>query len=92
MSVNRLIACRPKYDDLLSDPTTEAQTHGHTRVSAVYKAKVVNSLNVEHLVTLVSAASYTGCNDDTCRATDSTWQHRPLTVNMLTSTSSALCS
>lgn len=33
-------ASRPKYDDLLSNPTTEAQTVGHTRVAAVYKAKV----------------------------------------------------
>lgn len=33
-------ALRPKYDDLLSDPTTEAQTVGHTRVAAAYKAKV----------------------------------------------------
>ncbi|KAL3142785.1 hypothetical protein ABBQ38_003084 [Trebouxia sp. C0009 RCD-2024] len=30
---------RPKYDDLLSNPTTEAQTPGHTRVTAAYEAK-----------------------------------------------------
>lgn len=30
---------RPKYDDLLSNPTTEAQIPGHTRITAAYKAK-----------------------------------------------------
>ncbi len=32
--------CRPKYDDLLSNPTSDAQAAGHTRSSAAYKAKV----------------------------------------------------
>ena len=39
-TVLRCITFRHKYDDLLSNPTTEAQTPGHTRVTAAYKAKV----------------------------------------------------
>lgn len=31
---------RPKYDDLLSNPTSDAQATGHTRAGAAYKAKV----------------------------------------------------
>ncbi len=30
---------RPKYDDLLSNPTSDAQAAGHTRASAAYKQK-----------------------------------------------------
>lgn len=30
---------RPKYDDLLSNPTSDAQATGHTRAGAAYKAK-----------------------------------------------------
>ena len=32
--------CRPKYDDLLSNPTADTQAAGHTRASAAYKQKV----------------------------------------------------
>lgn len=39
LSLN-LTASRPKYDDLLSNPTTETQTVGHTRETSAYKAKV----------------------------------------------------
>ena len=30
---------RPKYDDLLSNPTSDAQAAGHMRASAEYKQK-----------------------------------------------------